>query len=201
MWDSRVLSPRLSLTRRTSLGSFLIPVTPEVGIIPLRLTDAAIEVWGNNVPCSRSPSGHRAQPRLKPRPVCVFPGSREPHPLLPLPLSRDPEGPPRVSLGGPGFGLSLELQACSMDGAGAQWFLHFCIHRRMPRVWGHPKARPLLTFYYVLPGKAPLRLGSEKQVTVCAVFQAVFGEDVYDAMLGEKSRSVRATWSLIPLWG
>lgn len=71
----------------------------------------------------------------------------------------------------------------------------------MPRVWGHPKARPLLTFYYVLPGKAPLRLGSEKQVTVCAVFQAVFGEDVYDAMLGEKSRSVRATWSLIPLWG
>lgn len=66
---------------------------------------------------------------------------------------------------------------------------------------GHPKARPLLTFYYVLPGKAPLRLGSEKQVTVRAMFQAFFGGNVYDAMLGEKSRSVRATCSLIPFWG
>lgn len=192
-------SLRLSPTRRTSLRSFQIPVTPEAGVIPLHITDAATDAWGNNVPCSRSPSGHKAQPGSKPRPVCIFPGSREPHPLIPPPLSRDPEGPPRVSLGGPGFGLSLELQACSMDGAGAQWFLHFCIHSRMPRVWGHPRACPVLTFYYVLPGKAPLRLGSEKQATVCAMFQAVFGENVYDAMLGEKSRSVRATCSLIPL--
>lgn len=50
-------------------------------------------------------------------------------------------------------------------------------------VWG--QGAPL-TFYDVLPGKAPLGLRSEKQDnSVCDVASG-FGENVYDAMLGQK---------------
>lgn len=43
-----------------------------------------------------------------------------------------------------------------------------------------------LTFYYVLPGKAPLGLRSEKQADSVHDVTSGFGENVYDATLGEK---------------
>lgn len=50
-------------------------------------------------------------------------------------------------------------------------------------VWGQ---RASLTFYYVLPGKAPLGLRSEKQHnSVCDVASG-FGGNVHDATLGQE---------------
>lgn len=50
-------------------------------------------------------------------------------------------------------------------------------------------SRSPLTFYYVLPGKAPLRLCSEKQATARVMSQAVLGKMFMMQMLGKKNGS------------
>lgn len=66
-------------------------------------------------------------------------------------------------------------------------------HPEEPRGFWAPVVPEPLTFYDVLPGKAPLSLRSEKQVTACVVLQAVSGKMFMMHPLGKQSRSAQAT--------
>lgn len=65
-------------------------------------------------------------------------------------------------------------------GAGAPRFPGCCTWRGCCGVRGR------LTFYYVLPGEAPLRLRSEKQATVRVMSRVVLGKMFMMQMLGKK---------------
>lgn len=107
---------------------------------------------------------------------CLPQGSTGPAHPYPCPLPHDTEGPPHVSLGEPEHGLSPGSGPVALVGEGHRAFFTFASTGRCHGFRGLCGARAPLTFYYVLPGKAPLRLGSEKQATARVILRAVWGK-------------------------
>lgn len=136
---------------------------------------------GKRGPRLRIPTQHRAQPRWQPRPVlssprhhCPSEGAWDPALVLRSLGRRRGSGPRARGALVVGWGHLAFFTRAPAGGC-----------RGCGGAVGGQSATPL-TFYDVLPGKASLRLCSEKQDnSVCDVASG-FGENVYDAMLGKK---------------
>lgn len=143
------------------------PQTPEVATLPTPILQMLPQRLGEVMPLAQD---HQAA--WGPAQAClVFPRPRCPSEGRALVTGgwAEGQGGTRAPAGGWGTLLPSLVRLREAAGSGA--------------AWGHSAS---LTFYYVLPRKAPLGLRSEKQDNSVCDVAGGFGGNVHDAMLGQE---------------